>query len=65
MNKLKRDITNLDKVDKEWGLYKELLGSIAFLFKDSSYSYEKEARVLYSYNNYSCTDTLVINNSLH
>ena len=53
LNKLKRDITNLDKVDKEWGLSKELLGSIAFLFKESSYSYEKEARVLYSYNNYS------------
>lgn len=50
LDKLKADISKLS--DSKYGkIYaNSLLGSIAYLFKDSSYSYEKEARVIYSFD---------------
>ena len=52
LNKLKMDIGALRSVEDNYHLSEALLSSIAYLFKDSSYSYEKEARILYSYNKY-------------
>lgn len=49
---LKKDIIALRKVEEDWSLSDILLSSIQYLFKDSSYSYEKEARILYSYTKY-------------
>ena len=50
---MRKDASELKKYEGEWLLTNSLLESVVYLFKDSSYSYEKEARVLYSYANYS------------
>ena len=47
---LKKDVINLMGVYDDVHLLQLLLSSITYLFKDSSYSYEKEARIMYSYN---------------
>ena len=50
LDKLKVDIAKLSN-SKYGKIYaNNLLGSIAYLFKDSSYSYEREARVIYSFD---------------
>ena len=50
LEELKKNINQLraDKLGNEF--VNSMLGSILYLFKDSSYSYEKETRILYSYD---------------
>ena len=50
LDKLKVDIAELNKYKYGKIYANSLLGSIAYLFKDSSYSYEREARVIYSFD---------------
>lgn len=50
LDKLKKDVSGLRDVYDDGHLLQLLLSSITYLFKDSSYSYEKEARIMYSHN---------------
>ena len=50
LNKLKTDIQSLKEQQEKWNLTGLMLGKLAYLFKDSSYSYEEEARILYTLN---------------
>ena len=52
LSNLKVDMESLKSIEEDTNASETLLGSIAYLFKDSSYSYEKEARILYSFNEY-------------
>lgn len=49
---LKKDVAALSRIEGASSLSKTMLGSIAYLFKEKTYSYEKEARVLYSFNSF-------------
>lgn len=52
IQRLKDDSSELQKADKDGHLLDSMLEEIAYLFKDSDYCYEKEARILYSWPNY-------------
>ncbi len=52
LEQLKKNVVELRKIEGKRLLSEILVDSIAYLFKDSSYCYEREARVLYSYSDY-------------
>lgn len=50
LEQLKVDMVKLRNIEEGHRITDSILKNIAYLFKDSSYSYEQEVRILYSYN---------------